>query len=255
MALYGVLGGIHGNREALAAALAALERRGARRVVCLGDLVGYNADPEECVQMARRCCAVTIAGHHDLIALGRLDFRRCSTESEYSLRRTRRELGAESRNWLAGLPPNHVLEDGVVLVHGGVRDVQQPMATPAQIRENAQFLREDFPAARLCFFGHGGEHKVYGVDGDDVQEISADGRPLQKNRLHFVNPGSVDASRKGGPRLAECALFDTLEWSVELLRLPYDSAAAEAKAAVFGYRIPPLTDRLYTLRRRIADRF
>ena len=253
MALYGVIADIHGNREALSAALALLGSRGAQRIVCLGDVVGYNADPDECVEMVRRRCAVAIAGNHDLIGLGRLDFRRCSTKAEYSLRRTRRELGMESRKWLASLPANHVLENGAVLVHGGVRDVQQYMVTPAHILENAAFLRADFPGARVCFFGHSHEQKAYRVGGDAVEELAGEAVSLEGDALYFVNPGSVDASRKGGRKLAECALFDTLDRSVEFLRVPYDCAATEAKAAVFGYRINPLADRLYTLRRRTAS--
>jgi predicted phosphodiesterase len=255
MAVTGVVADIHGNREALAAVFAALERRGADRIVCLGDVVGYNADPDECVEMVRRRCAVTIAGNHDLIGLGRLGFRRCSNKAEYSLRRTRRTLSKESINYLSGLPDSKTLENGVVLVHGGVRDVQQYMVTPTHIRENAAYLAEDFPGARLCFFGHSHEQKVYRVAGTNVEEVPADGKVfLRKEDTVFVNPGSVDASRKRSRKLAECALFDNLEWTVEFLRVAYDSAATEAKAAVFGYRINPLTDRLYTLRRRLVAR-
>jgi predicted phosphodiesterase len=253
MALYGVIADIHGNREALSAALKMLEHRGVQRIVCLGDVVGYNADPDECAAMLRSSCTAAIAGNHDLIALGRLDFRRCSTKAEYALRQTRRELGFEARAWLASLPPHHVLEEGVVLVHGGVRDVQQYMVTPAHICENAEFLRSDFPGARVCFFGHSHEQKVYRVEGEMVAEISAPKVFLERNTLHFVNPGSVDASRKRGPKLAECALFDSRRMTVEFLRVPYEAAAAEAKAAVFGYRINALTDQLYTLRRRTAS--
>jgi predicted phosphodiesterase len=253
MALYGVIADIHGNREALVAVLEELERHGVTRVVCLGDVVGYNADPDECVALVRRRCAAVIAGNHDLIATGRLDFRRCSTKAEYALRQTRRELGFEPGAWLAALPAHHLVEERVVLVHGGVRDVQQYMVTSKHIAENAAFLRADFPAARVCFFGHSHEQKVYRVEAAVVEEISAPRVFLERESVYFVNPGSVDASRKRGPRLAECALFDSRRRSVEFLRLAYDSAAAEAKAAVFGYRINALTDRLYTLRRRTAS--
>jgi predicted phosphodiesterase len=256
MALYGVIADIHGNREALDAALAALDRRGAQRFACLGDVVGYNADPDECVALVRERRAACIAGNHDLIGLGRLDFRRCSNKAEYSLKRTRRALAPASAAWLAGLPSSHVLEDRVVLVHGGVRDVQQYMAASAQIRQNAEYLRADFPGARLCFFGHSHDQKVYLLEGDSVQEI----QPLEqriyldKNKLYFVNPGSIDASRKREHKLAECALFDSIGWTLEFLRVPYDCAATEAKAVVFGYRIGPWTERFYTLRNRLARR-
>ena len=76
MARYGVVAGIHGNREALAAAFAALEARGVSRIVCLGDIVGYNADPDECVEAVRRRGIVGIAGNHELIGLGKLGFQR-----------------------------------------------------------------------------------------------------------------------------------------------------------------------------------
>jgi predicted phosphodiesterase len=256
MALYGVVADIHGNREALAAALEVLEGRLVERIVCLGDIVGYNADPDECVALVRSRCAIAIAGNHDLIGLGRLDFRRCSNKAEYSLRRTRRALAPASIDYLAALPPHFLLENSVVLVHGGVRDVQQYMVTPGLIRDNAALLREDFPGARLCFFGHSHEQKVYEVEGDRVQEIAVDGKlQLRKGPTYFVNPGSIDASRKRSQKSAECALFDSRGWTIEFLRVPYDSAATEAKAAVFGYRIDPLTDRLYSLRRRLAARF
>jgi predicted phosphodiesterase len=253
MALYGLIAGIQGNREALSAALEALERHGADRVVCLGDVVGYNADPEECVALVRGRCASAIAGNDDLIGVRQLDFRGCSTKAEYSLRRTRRALSPESRAWLAALPAVRILQEGVILVHGGVRDVEQPMASTEHIRENAQLLREDFPGARLCFYGHGHEQKVYRVEGNEAVELPGDRHSLEENHLYFVSPGSVDASRKRGPRLAECALFDSFDRTIDFLRVPYDGAATEAKAIVFGYRINPLTDRLYTLRRRTAS--
>jgi predicted phosphodiesterase len=257
MALYGVIGDIHGNREALAAVLAALDARGVERLACLGDVIGYNADPDECAAMLRERQALTIAGNHDLIGLGRLDTRRCSNNARYALQRTRRTLGREARAWLATLPASRVIEEGVVLVHGGVRDVQQYMATPALIAHNALLLREDFPEARLCFFGHSHEQKIYEVDGGVSNEMRVQEIPIQekfafrRDRTYFVNPGSVDAARKQRHKLAECAILDAGAGAIEFLRVRYDAASSEVKARVFGYRIGPLTDRLYTLQRRI----
>jgi predicted phosphodiesterase len=257
MARYGVLGDIHGNREALEAALGALEARGVRQFLCVGDIIGYNADPDECAAHLRNRHTVAIAGNHDLIGTGRLDFARCSNNARYSLQRTRRVLSRDTAAWLGRLPSNRLVEDNVLLVHGGVRDVEQYMATPAVIGQNAQYLRADFPAARLCFFGHSHEQKVYQVDAGEVSELplSSERIYLDKEKLAFVNPGSVDAQRKSRHKLAECAILDTVGWTVEFLRLPYDAASTEAKAAVFGYRINRVTDRLYSLRRRVLKRF
>lgn len=254
MARYGVLGDIHGNREALEAVLRALEARGVERFLCVGDIVGYNADPDECVELVRSRRVSAIAGNHDLISQRRLDFSRCSNVAEYALRRTRRTLGPEAAAWLCGLPSHLILEKEIILVHGGVRDVQQYMVTPAHIRENAAFLAEDFPGARVCFFGHSHEQRVYELNGESISEVPTDGQVLlRKENTYFINPGSVDASRKNRHKLAECAFFDSAFGSVEFLRVRYDAAATEAKAVAFGYRISPLTDRLYTLRRRTAS--
>jgi predicted phosphodiesterase len=252
MAVYGLVADIHGNREALSAALAALERRGVRQLLCLGDIVGYNADPDECVAMLQSRGALSIAGNHDLIALRRLDFARCSNKAMHALKRTRRRLAAASAAYLAALPAHRVIEERVVLVHGGVRDVEQYMVAGAHIEQNAGYLAADHPAARLCFFGHSHEQKVYEVHEGRVRELAlAPSVPLRSERVYFINPGSVDASRKRGPKLAELAVLDTDAWQVEFWRLPYDCASAEAKAAVFGYRLNPWLDRFYTLRRRL----
>ena len=253
MARYGVLGDIHGNREALEAILRELDARGVRQLLCVGDIVGYNADPDECVALVRSRRVAAIAGNHDLIGLGRLDFRRCSNIAEYALRRTRRTLGKEAAAWLAALPATLSPEPHVLLIHGGVRDVQQYMVTPQHIRENAKLLAADFPGARVCFFGHSHEQRVYEIDGESVQEGPTDGEViLRKENTYFINPGSVDASRKSRHKLAECAVYDSAFGTVEFVRVRYDAAATEAKAAAFGYRMNPLIHRLYKLRRRFA---
>mgnify|MGYP001367913443 CR=1 FL=1 len=252
MALYGIVADIHGNSEALAAALAALERRGIERLLCLGDIVGYNADPDECAAMLQSRAALSIAGNHDLISLERLGFSRCSNKARHALKRTRRGLARATRDYLAALPAHRALDGGIVLVHGGVRDVQQYMVGAGLIGQNAAYLREDFPGARLCFFGHSHEQKVYRVAGDGVEELaSREQHVLERAVLHFVNPGSVDASRKDAAKLAECAILDTQAWTLELLRLPYDAAAAEAKSAVFGYRLAPWAERMQALARSV----
>ena len=252
MALYGVLGDIHGNLEALRAVLAALDARGVRELLCVGDVVGYNADPDECVALLRSRSARVIAGNHDLIAARQLGFERCSNNARYALERTRRRISAETLAWLRSLPPSLLVEGRIALVHGGVRDVQLYMKTPQLVARNAELLRLDFPSARLCFFGHSHAQKVYEVDGGAVRELDLPVQGLAKSRLYFINAGSVDAQRKPEHKLAECAVLDCDAWTVEFLRVPYQAAATEAKAAVGGYRILPIVDRVYTWRRRVA---
>lgn len=254
MARYGVLGDIHANREALDAALAALDAIGVGDLLCLGDIVGYNADPVDCVQTLRERNAVAIAGNHDLIGIGRMGFDHTAVKVEYSLRRTRRSLSREATEYLALLPATRALGDRVVMIHGGVREVDEYIASPARISQNARYLREDYPRARICLFGHTHHPKVYEVDDDyGVTELAAEKTVgLRNDRTYFINPGSVDPSRKRESKLAEFAVLDTARNAVTFHAAPFDHALAEARARSTGYRIGPLMDRLYEWRRRYA---
>jgi predicted phosphodiesterase len=253
MAIYGVLGDIHGNREALAAALGRIDSFGVDRLLCVGDLVGYNADPDDCVEILRARDATCIAGNHDLIGTGLLGFERCSNKAMHSLKRTRRALEAQTADYLRALPSHRVLEGKFLLTHGGVRDVQQYMTRPRHFLQNAELLHRDFPGIRICFFGHTHEQRVFEIDGGQVSELDTS-RPvrLRPDRDYFVNPGSVDASRKRAHKLAECAIFDSATLTVTFESVPYEDAVTEQKAEKAGYRIDRWRDRLYDVQRRIV---
>ena len=247
---------MHGNREALLAVLACCDRRRVDAILCVGDIVGFNADPDECAAQLRQRRALAIAGNHDLISIGRLGFSRCANKVVYSLKRTRRSLAPDTVAYLSSLPAHRVLEDRILLTHAGVRDVEQYVAGPRQVLENAAYLRSDYPRAGICLFGHVHAQKVYEVDGGEVRDLPRDGRvALRDDRLYFINPGSVDAARKGGNggerKRAEFAYLDSADRTIEFHDIAYDDAGSEAKAAAGGYRIDPWTDRMYTLRRRV----
>jgi predicted phosphodiesterase len=254
MARYGLLGDIHGNREALEAALACLDACEVDHIACVGDLVGYNADGDACVALLRSRDTICIAGNHDLIGTGMLGFERCSNKAMHALKRTRRTLGNDTAEFLRSLPSHARIGRSTLLTHGGVRDVQQYMTKTAHILENIDYLRRDFPGRRICFFGHTHEQKVFEVDGASVNEVSADGPcfvQLRPDREYFVNPGSVDASRKRSHKLAEYAVFDEAALTVEFGRTPYDDAATETRAAANGFRIDRWRDKLYDMQRRL----
>jgi len=252
MAVYGVLGDIHGNREALAAVLDALDERGVERILCVGDIVGYNADPDECALLLRERGAMCISGNHDLIGTHRLGFVRCSNKATHSLKRTRSVLHAETARFLKALPARLAIEDRALLIHGGVRDVEQYMTRACHILQNVEYLRQDFPGRPICFFGHTHEPKVYEVEGAQVRELPASGTVfLRPDCEYFINTGSVDASRKHTHKLAEFAVFDSAALVIDFFRISYDDALTESKARAAGYRLHPLADRFYDVKRRL----
>ena len=259
MATFGILGDIHGNLEALEAVLAALDDLGVDGLACVGDLVGYNADPDACVALLQARGVRCIAGNHDVIATGELGFDRCSNKAMHALQRTRRVMGAETERFLRSLPRHLVLQPGVLLTHAGVRDIQQYMTRPEHAAENARYLLEDFPGTRVCFFGHTHEQRVFAVEGDAVMDKAADGFPgrvapidASGLRVTFVNPGSVDAARKRGEKLAEYAVFDGDRLTVSFHRVPYEARMSEARAERSGFRLAAWRDRAYDVGRRLG---
>jgi predicted phosphodiesterase len=249
VATYGLISDIHGNLEALHAVLVHLEREGVDHIVALGDLVGYNANSNECIEIIRARGIDCIAGNHDLIALGRLGFERCAVRPEFTLRRTRRELDAGSRKFLSNLPPVRVYEDSIVLIHGGVDDVQEYMRTANDIARNAATFRARWPRARLCLFGHTHDPVLYQV-GPNVRAVptEANETPLDREHLTFLNPGSVDAARRNA-KLAEVAILDSERWTVRYQRVPYDDQKAERSATEAHYRMTRLDEVVYNARR------
>jgi predicted phosphodiesterase len=248
MAFYGIVSDIHGNLQALQAALKfLLEEREVDAILCLGDLVGYNAAPDACVELLQRLPVLSVAGNHDLIAVGALDSERAAVRAAFALRRTRKVLSEASRQVLAALPLRRVIEDEILLIHGGLGDVCQYVTTPARVEENHARMLRELPRARICFFGHTHEQKLYEIEkGAAVerapgQEVVLDG----PGRTFFVNPGSLDAARKNGDKQAELALFDSSRRTLSFHRLAYDHERSERSAVEQGYRMTPMDERLY----------
>jgi predicted phosphodiesterase len=247
MSRYGVISDVHGNLQALAAALAALGDHRVDRVIALGDLVGYNAESNQCVELLRAAGVESIAGNHDLIALGRLDSDRCALRPAFTLRRTRKELTRATRLFLAALPAVRTYEDRIALMHGTLDDPREYMNTPALVAANAARLQERLPGVRVCFFGHTHVPALLASDGRSVQARPAQGRvavPADDGGVVFVNPGSVDAARRRDKR-AELCIYDSDRGELTFLRVPYDHAKAEASAAAHGYRMSMADEALW----------
>jgi predicted phosphodiesterase len=251
MSRYGVIADVHGNAEALAAALQALERHGVDRVIALGDLVGYNGESNECIELVRAHGIESVAGNHDLIALGRLDTGRCAMKPAFTLRRTRTQLTRASRLFLAALPALRTYEDDrIALMHGTLDDPAEYLTSAAQGAENARLLHDRAPRARVCFFGHTHVPAVFDSDGIQVVARAAEGTVAvpAHDQLTFVNPGSVDAARRR-EKVAELAIYDAAAAEVTFLRVPYDHAKVETSAAVKGFRMNRREEAFYTATR------
>src|SRR3954452_11448566 len=144
-----VVSDIHGNRHAFEAVLAAVAGTAVDELWCLGDLVGYGADPDACVELAREHAAVCLAGNHDLAVTGELPLDEFSRGAELAARWTQEVIAPQNLAYLETLEPaGHV--EGVGLYHGSPRDPVWEYVLSALLAE----MCLDAAAERLALIGH-----------------------------------------------------------------------------------------------------
>ena len=231
---------IHGNRQAFAAVLEAVELTSCEEMWCLGDLVGYGADPDACVELARAHCAVCLAGNHDLGVTGELPLSDFSAGARVAAEWTRATIAPESMEFLRSLRP--LSEDEAVgLYHASPRDpIWEYVLSPLQAE-----LCLDVQAKPVSLIGHSHVALYFSrVPGAAATgETQDDGQQLDLADAEWlVNPGSVGQPRDGDPRAAWLEL-DTERWLARYRRTDYDIAGAAA--AIRAARLPEsLAERL-----------
>ncbi len=246
---YAVIADVHANLEALDAVLDAARERGADRIVCAGNIVGYNADPNAVVARLREASAICIAGNHDRVAAGLAEPTHFGAVARRAVLWTRVHLSAESRAFLASLPLQAVVDGSFLVFHGALTPSPDPdlhMSSDARISRSIQALRDGPWQVRLAFFGHTHRRAVHEAHGEAWRSREASMIELFSGAHYLVNPGSVGQPRDGDPRAAfallevggpgrEAGADPGSEPSrVRFFRVPFDSAACMAKAARAG---------------------
>lgn len=237
---YAILSDVHGNLEALRAVLADARGR-TDAALCLGDVVGYGADPGPCVDLVAETCERVVTGNHERAVTSQMGLDWFNPWARTAAEWTRTRLPADARAWLATLPLVHEVADAT-LVH----------ASPAQPEEWEYLVSaEDGFAAfgafstRVCFVGHSHVPRAWtqgswGRDHDPIPSAVT----LEAGCRYIVNVGSVGQPRDRDPRAAY-AVWDLDRRRVEIRRVPYDVAAARTKILDAG--LPRL------LAERLAD--
>jgi predicted phosphodiesterase len=235
-----IVSDIHGNRHAFEAVLDRIEESECEEMWCLGDLVGYGADPDACVELAQRHAAVCLAGNHDLGVIGTLPLEQFSRGAALAAKWTQETITPETREYLEGLEPSNA-EEAVGLYHASPRDpVWEYVLSPLQAE-----LCLDVQERRVCLIGHShvalsfsrlpGAPATGETRGPEETLDVSDGQWL-------INPGSVGQPRDGDPRAAWLEL-DLDSWETVYHRTEYDIAGAAA--AIRAARLPDsLAERL-----------
>jgi predicted phosphodiesterase len=218
---YAVLADIHANLHALDAVLAAVQAEGVDGYLVAGDLVGYGAFPNECVERIAGLDAACVAGNHDLIVLSELSDERCIPLAKTSLAWTRDILSSDARAYLATLPRS--LEAGpVVIAHGSLDDPQEYTRTPPQAAAQLAKLEREHPDARILVVGH--THRPWACDAGGREPDRRRALALPEECL-LLNPGAVGQSREFRVR-AYYLLLDLDERTAEFRAVRYDTKAS-----------------------------
>ena len=239
---FAILSDIHANLEALEAALVDANARKCTHIVCLGDLVGYNANPHECIERVRTLECPIVKGNHDeqasLIGSSR-DFNELA---ERAINWTRDHLANEDKDWLRELPLHRQVRLPAVASAqaGDFTIVHATLDTPAQwgyvlndLDAAASFTYQHTP---VCFFGHTHVPVAF-VRDDGIRQIKIEHLRIDPTKKYFINVGSVGQPRDGDWRAAYC-IYDIDTNDVEQRRIRYDMPTAQKKIIEAG--LPPL---------------
>ncbi|MBS1888359.1 MAG: metallophosphoesterase family protein [Actinobacteria bacterium] len=240
----GVISDVHANLPALEAVLESIEGVGPEEVWCLGDVVGYGAQPDACAALVRDRCAFSLNGNHDLAVTGEIDAGTFSETARAAVDWTRGHASAMTLEFLTGLAPQGE-RAGFGLFHASPRD---PIWEYVLSIDQAE-AGLDAQQQRICLIGHshvalfftrppssGRRRFATGAQAGEGDEIELD------EGEWLLNPGSVGQPRDGDPRAAWLEL-DTEARTARWHRVPYDTVAAGAVILEAG--LPPaLAERL-----------
>ncbi len=216
---YAVISDVHSNLEALRAVLQGIDSMKVDGILCLGDIVGYNANPNECIDIIRERGIRSVMGNHDSRVAGLkepYDFNPVAADAVYW---TREEITEENRAFLRGLPRKLLINDGIMMIHGWVNDTDRYIMNQRDAEVNFRLL--DRFGARVCFFGHTHVAVTYFRGPEGVDYSFDDMIDVEEGMSYLINPGGAGQPRDRDPR-APFLVFDTERRTVTFHRVEYD---------------------------------
>ena len=227
-----ILSDIHANIEAFEAVLKDLKLQGIDKILNLGDLVGYNASPNECVDLARDVGLLSIQGNHDQAVCDLHQAESFNVFAKLAILWTRKRLTSQNMEYLNSLAVNCQMPYGLAC-HGTPENTSSYMALHFQVRGVLKKIKNGaWGNINVCFFGHTHRRKIWCLDviGKVAPvEIPANGVVrLNRENYYLLNPGSVGQPRNGDPR-SSYLIFDTADDTANFRLVDYDRATAMKK--------------------------
>ena len=220
---YAILGDIHSNWEALNVVLRDAEDHGVSDYVCVGDIVGYNAEPVPCIDKVREICAVVVQGNHDHYCSNSVRLADFHPLAARVVDWTRAQLDEERTHFLKNL--------GLSARTGGFTVVHSTLDMPEKwgyvfdtLEAEANFT---YQATSLCFYGHTHLPIIFDKHRMVTRKLYKK-VVLELGRRYLVNVGSVGQPRDGDPRSAY-VIYNPRNKEIELRRVEYDIKATQSK--------------------------
>src|SRR5215471_2842558 len=218
-----IISDVHSNLEAFEAVLADAKESECSQFVCLGDVVGYNANPHECVERVREMDCTIVKGNHDEQASLFESSRDFNEMAEAAIQWTRDNLTDSDKEWLRALKLQRQVRD-FTIVHATLDTPEQWGYVFNNLDAAASFT---YQHTTVCFFGHTHVPMAF-VRDETVRREQREYVHIEPARKYFINTGSVGQPRDGNWRAAYC-IYHVENNLVEQLRVPYDLAAAQKK--------------------------
>ncbi len=220
---FAIFGDVHANLEALETVLGDARSEGCTHFVCIGDVVGYNANPAECLSIIRDLACPVVKGNHDEEASSDHPIEGLNPLAQLALEWTRRALSDEDKEWLRCLRLQRQVQD-FTIVHA---TLDSPGSWDYVTNRFKALVSFNYQFTQVCFHGHTHTPRIF-VKNDRVEEIPVAPLRFSPSAKYFINVGSVGQPRDGDWR-ASYAIYDHDAGAVEIRRLEYDLDTAQEK--------------------------
>jgi predicted phosphodiesterase len=229
---FAIFGDVHSNLEGLEAVLADAAAHECTHYVCLGDIVGYNANPKECLDRVRALECPVVKGNHDELACMATSPTNISGLASEGMAYTRARLGKDDVAWLDGLKFVRQVRD-FTIVHATLDTPHRWGYVLNQLDAGASF---SYQHTQVCFFGHTHVPRAY-IREHHVRTLEKwETIPIEAGKKYFINVGSAGQPRDGDWRAAY-VIYHSKEHRLELRRVEYDISLTQKKILDAG--LPP----------------